>query len=560
MSRAWKTWIRIAVAGILFLLLSGSASAAVERILTAGCPSRTDAKVVARWNKNKVDMTLFLPGCWDLSKITLELEDTGTLFLGEERFRVEPGEPADLTSLLGQHLKVYNDQDQGRGYLTIMQGSPIAALFLEVDENQLKRINYSKENQITEGRAVYAEADGTVSYDGVLDQLRARGNNSFLYSKKPYQLKLHEKASLSGTGKGKTWVLLANWVDISLLRNQIVLDLCRQTGQRYAISCVQADVWINGSYNGLYTMTEKIQIGKNRIDITNLEKATEAVNPSPFDPGQIFKESTGQWPLLRSYPDVKDPEDITGGYIFTVEKKHRLRDKPLAGFRTDDELSIRIKEPTYPSRNQAAWLYDRVREMQKALMASDGVNGMTGRSYEEIMDTTSFAQRFLIEDWTKNYDFIAGSQFMYKDSDRADPKIYAGPSWDYDLCFGNMKDRGYGTGGAYVTGSKRNLNLYWLLYNHQAFREQVRELWRKDFRSAVAVLLGDAEAGPDSVIRSLDEYKERISASAAMNYKRWPINSAATGRGSGGSFDNSVEYLKRWIRERTAWMDGEYGR
>ena len=69
-------------------------------------------------------------------------------------------------------------------------------------------------------------------------------------------------------------------------------------------------------------MTEKIQIGGGRIDIANLEKATEKVNEAPFNAGQIITEKSSVYPLIRSYPDVKDPEDITGGYILTIEKKH----------------------------------------------------------------------------------------------------------------------------------------------------------------------------------------------------------------------------------------------
>ena len=556
MHKAGKWLIRIAVTGILFLLLAGGASAATERKLTAACPSVNGVTVNARWKRG--EMTLYLPGCWDLTKITLEMEGAETLQLTEEMAPVAPGETVDLTGLVGQKIIVRNEKQQGRGYLTILQGSPIPSLFLEVDENQLKRVNSSKDNRITDGHAVYTEPDGTVTYDGALDQLRARGNNSFLYSKKPYQIKLREKASLSGMGKGKTWVLLANWVDISLLRNQIVLDMSRQTGLRHAISCVQADIWINGQYNGLYTLTEKIQIGKQRIDITNLEKATEKVNPSPFSPGEIVKDRSGKWPLLRSYPAVADPEDITGGYIFTVEKHARLRDFVVAGFRTKKELSIRIKEPTYPSWRQAEYLFARISEMQTALLSPDGINPDTGKSYREYLDTTSFAQRLLIEDWCKNYDLAGGSQYMYKDSDLVDPLIYAGPSWDYDLCFGNMKDRGYSAGTPYVTTYRRNNNLYYLLYNQEAFRAETGMIWQRDFRPAAEILLGEKEPEPDSIIRPLDEYRERISASVAMNYRRWPVSDDATGKGAGGNFDNAVEYLRKWITQRTDWMNQMY--
>ena len=556
MHKAGKWLIRIVVTGILFLLFSGSAFAITERRMEAGCPSVCGAKVAARW-KNEL-MTISLPGVWDLTAVTLEMAGEESLLLGEEQIPVRPGEPLDLTGLLGQKLIVRNGNGAGRGYLMILQGSRIPALFLEVDAKMLSKVNQSKDNEITEGRAVYEEADGSVTYDGALQQLKCRGNNTFLYPKKPYQFKLAEKASLSGMGRGKTWVLLANWNDVSQLRNRIVMDLSREAGLRNAVGCVETDVWINGIYNGLYLMTEKIQIGKGRIDLANLEKATEKVNPEPFSAGPIHAEKTGDLPLLRYYPQVADPEDITGGYIFTVEKYARFRDFKVPGFRTKNELSIRIKEPTCPSRAQTMYLGTRMTELQTAVMTNNGINPMTGKSYEEYLDVTSFAQKLLIEDFSKNYDMAGGSQYLYKDSDLADPRVYAGPSWDYDLGFGNMRDRGVTPDTAYVTDYKRNSNLYWLLYNHASFRELTGLIWQRDFKPAVEILLGQREAKPDGIVCSLDEYKARISDSVAMNYKRWPVSSNATQASAGGSFDNAVEYLRKWITQRAKWMNEKY--
>ena len=549
---------RIAVTGILFvLLLAGGASALKERTLAACCPSVSGEKVIAQWKQG--EMILYLPGNWDLTRICLELEDSETILLGEDKTAVSRNEETDLSGLTGTKMKVLDGGGEGRGTLTILQGSEIPSLFLEVDGEELKKVNRSKDNVITEGRAVYTEADGTVSYAGGLDQLKGRGNNTFRYSKKPYQFKLSEKASLSGMGKARTWVLLANWTDLSLLRNQIVLDMSREIGLKNAVSCVQADVWINGLYQGLYLVTEKIQIGKERIDITNLEKATEKVNEEPFDAGKIVTEKSAAYPLLRSYPQVKDPEDITGGYIMTIEKKHRMKDYVLAGFRTENELSIQIKEPTYPSRGQAEYLFKRITEMQNALIAKDGKEPATGKAYDEYVDIESFARKFLIEDWCKNYDFIGGSQFLYKDSDLTDPKIYAGPSWDYDLCFGNMDDRGYPATGKYLTSYRKKTNLYWLLYTHEEFKDRVGEVWRNSFRQAAAVLLGEAEAEPEGIVRPLETYRETIRDSAVMNSRRWPGAGGTTGRGAGGDFDTAVNYIRDWIAARTAWMDGEYG-
>ena len=550
--------IRIALWGILFLLLlCSSGSAAGDRTLQAGCPSRCGEKVVSYTRRNVI--TISLPGFWNPAAVTLELPGSEKVLIGPERREIAAGVPTDVTDLIGTRTELRDERGVPAGYLTILQGSAIPSLFLEVDGERLKAAGRSKDNIITEGRAVWTEADGTIAYDGGITQLKGRGYNTFRYSKKPYQIKLSEKAPLGGMGNAKTWVLLANWTDISQLRNRIVLAMSREIGLKNAVECVQADVWINGLYQGLYLVAEKIQIGKERIPVTNLEKATEQVNAAPFDPGKLVTKKGGEFPLMRSYPAVKDPEDITGGYIATIEKYHRMRDNIITGFRTAEGLSIHIKEPTYPSKAQAEYLARRITEMQESLISKDGIHPKTGKRFEEYLDATSFAQRFLIEDWCRNYDFIGGSQFLYKDSDLADPLIYAGPSWDYDLCFGNMTDRGYSPRGRHVTLSQRNANIWWLLSRHESFMKQVREIWKETFRPAAAVLLGETERKPGGCLRSLDEYRAEIEASAAMNFARWGINSETNAREAGISFDNAFSYLKNWIAERTAWMDGQYG-
>ena len=167
--------------------------------------------------------------------------------------------------------------------------------------------------------------------------------------------------------------------------------------------------------------------------------------------------------------------------------------------------------------------------------------------------------KFLLEDWSKDYDFIGGSQFMYKDSDDRDPLIYAGPAWDYDLAFGNLGDRGTSATGNYITAvSHKTGNIWWVLSRHDDFMDLVREIWMERFRPAAAVLLGEREAGAGSVVRSLDSYAEAIRDSAKMNYARWNV-SKTTFEKSAGSFENAVSYLKEWIAGRTGFMDGEYG-
>lgn len=560
MAEKGRNRIRAAVTGVLLLLAllaAVPAGAAKEKALTASCPARCPETVRARKSRN--ELILSLPGFWDPAKVTLELEGSAAVYLDRNGEEIRTGEPADLTEYIGKTVTLWDERKRDHWKLTILRGSEIPALFLEVDAEGLKKVNRDKEESLADGRAAYYEGDGSVSYDGKIGQLKGRGNITFAFAKKPYQFKLAEKASLSGMGKAKTWVLLANWTDLSLLRNQIVLDMSRAVGLRYAVGCETVDVWINGNYQGLYLMTEKIQIGKNRIAVADLEEETEKVNPTPFDPGKIARQKKQGYSVFRSYPAVQDPEDITGGYIATIEKNHRMQNTDIPGFRTDEVLSVQIREPTYPSTAQTEYFGGLIREMHGALTAKDGINPRTGKSYREYLNVESFVLKFLIEDWCKNYDFMGGSQYLYKDSDRTDPLIYAGPAWDYDLSFGNMRDKGHQSPGPYLINFRTNNNLYWLLYRQEDFRAQLREKWRTVFRPAAAVLLGEAGSEPTGIIRPFDEYRDRIALSAEMNFRRWGTNDKATALEAGGNHSLAVKYLQDWIASRTLSMDGLYG-
>ena len=561
MNRKNRSGFRIAaVLLVLFLSMAGmipAASAAKKMELAASEAKDTAVQVISR--KNKSGTVLSIPGAWDITQIRLSLNGEGGFRLGKN-LKVDGETPVDLSPYVGKKTTVYNGKGGSLGSVTIFHGSQIPALFFTVDDEQLKKVNHSKNEIIREGRAVFQEADGSISYDGALEHLKGRGNNTFSYSKKPYEVKLAKKADAGGMGKAKTWILLANYLDVSMLRNQVVLDLSKEVGLPCAVDCRQADIWFNGVYQGLYLMTEKIQIKKNRVDITDLEERTEAVNDQPLDSYPAFDLKKGFLPIMCGFEVPNDPEDITGGYIAVIEKPHRLNSSRRPGIRTEKQLSVRIKEPTCPSLAQVEYFGKLVNDMHNAILAGDGVNPETGKHYSEYLDVTSFARKFLIEEVSKNYDAVSGSQFFYKDSDRVDPLIYAGPSWDYDISFGSMTSRGESPQGDYMTKLRVGpTNLYSQLGKHEDFMEQVAENWRESFRPAMAILLGEAQPSGNSPLLSLDGYEAALKASAAMNAARWGNPGILSAR-VGKDFTSGVKALKAWIRKRVDYLDKRFAK
>ena len=67
-------------------------------------------------------------------------------------------------------------------------------------------------------------------------------------------------------------------------------------------------------------------------------------------------------------------------------------------------------------------------------------------------------------------------------------------------------------------------------------------------------------------MKSIDEYRAEIAASAAMNEARWKGNTVkGVAPESGKTFEDSVAYLKYWIETRTDaltenWQPGQGGK
>ena len=103
-----------------------------------------------------------------------------------------------------------------------------------------------------------------------LEYIRGRGNSTWELDKKPYKIKLDKGQNLLGMGKNKHWVLLANRLDQSLLRNRIISYLGTAFGMPYTPKMLPVELVINGEYYGSYLLAEQVRVDKNRVDIDEL--------------------------------------------------------------------------------------------------------------------------------------------------------------------------------------------------------------------------------------------------------------------------------------------------
>lgn len=428
-----------------------------------------------------------------------------------------------------------------------MYSESLPAVFIDTSSGTSQLLNSDK-NHREPATITVLDENGESSLHRPLEYIKGRGNASYSeFEKKPYQIKFTDAVSLLGMEEGKTWVLLANSADPSLLRNAIARDLAHHLGLAQSDPGVFIDLYLNGEYVGNYYVTEKVEVKENRLAITDLEAATEDVNTHKdlSSYGAVWTEKT----KARDIPN--DPKDITGGYL--IERDFASRFLKEVGdngsyFITDAEECFILQSPSDASANQVAYIDDYVQHAENAILAQDGVDPATGRYYTELIDADSFTRKYLLEEVTANYDGGVASSFFYKDSDTIDGKLYAGPVWDYDVSLGNTP--------FYLGDLSDRPNTLTKLDAHSDASPWFRALYEKpDFYARVTDCY---KAEISSYLTQLAEQTlpalaEITAASAKMDRVRWQDQYLKND--GGRSPEESLAFLSDYIIARKDFLD-----
>jgi hypothetical protein len=117
------------------------------------------------------------------------------------------------------------------------------------------------------------DANALTLFTGLSLQIRGRGNSTWNYPKKPFRLRFTARTELLGMPASRHWVLLANYLDRTLLRNEAAFEFSRLTGLAWTPRSEQVVLELNGEYLGIYQLTEHVRIDSDRVDIPELEVA-----------------------------------------------------------------------------------------------------------------------------------------------------------------------------------------------------------------------------------------------------------------------------------------------
>lgn len=345
---------------------------------------------------------------------------------------------------------------------------------------------------------------------GTLD-IRGRGNSTWSMPKKPYRLRLSTATALLGMPANRHWALLANYADKTLLRNDLVFDLARRMGWRYVPRSQFVHLRLNGSYDGVYQLTEHIRVDPTRVNIPELKRGDTTAAA------------------------------ITGGYLLEVDQTRGedfCWDTPRAAMPVCAKNPETLLEPGWEQHQ--AYITGYLHATEEALFGSSFTNPDVG--YAAYIDVPSAVDYFLVNELVKNVDGnLRRSTYLTKPRGG---KLYFGPLWDFDITIGNVN---YDFADLTIGWQIRPSPWFTRLWQDPNFVQRVKLRWQQIRNDGTL-------AGWRQHILARWDY---MSVEQRRNFERWPILTTWVwpNRIVPGSYDGEMVALQEWLTLRINALD-----
>ncbi|MBR2994128.1 CotH kinase family protein [Candidatus Saccharibacteria bacterium] len=378
----------------------------------------------------------------------------------------------------------------------------LADITLEEIDNNEKVVKY-------DGNTVdLTSQSGVFQFDNV--QISGHGNSTWIQTKKPYDLKFEKKVNLLGLGKAKKWVLLANALDDTQLRNDIAYYVGRMLGGDWAQNGEFVELYIDGDYRGLYYLVQKVEIGK---DLVNLK-----------DPLGVLVELDNLH---------------TGGICYKAYDENCLVVKDLVD---EENLAPAMRD-----------FLDSFNALEIAAEAGDY------ETVEKLIDVESFAKYYLVSEFTSNPDAYNTSWHLYKDG--VMDKIHAGVYWDYDLALSNAR---WGGSEFFLPEDVRTREKFafgWKDYDKDGFEVELEVdkstsrliyylMRMPEFRKVVDDIFAEKMCGRgEELLGWIEQRVAMIDEARQRDLSRWDKSDV----------NQESEKLINWVMRRFRHFENEYG-
>ncbi|UMY65063.1 MULTISPECIES: CotH kinase family protein [unclassified Flavobacterium] len=369
--------------------------------------------------------------------------------------------------------------------------------------------------------------------------IERRGSFSQGLPQKPYNLETRDAAganlnvSLLGMPDEHDWCLLATYNDKVFVRNRLAFELFSMMGH-YATRTRFCEVVLNGDYQGIYLLAEKIKRDNNRVDIAKLT------------------------------PDENTGLNVTGGYIikndyWSDDDSWQLGFHPIDHPEVDVRLVYDYPKPADISTQQKAYIQGFIQNMETALYSDDFANPLNG--YQKYLDVDSFIDYFIVNELSRNVDGFKKSWYFSKDKDSASEmaKLMAGPVWDFDWAWKNIWDcetfqATDGSGWSHLIndcGPDVSSNGWFVrLLQDPSFADRLRCRWET---------LRGTFLAEDTLDTWIDEQAALLDGAQQRHFERWGHLGVNTGtpeiEPDPATFEAQLAQFKNWIHLRLVWLD-----
>ena len=339
-------------------------------------------------------------------------------------------------------------------------------------------------------------------------EIKGRGNWTWNhYYKKPYKVKFTTKQAPLGLDKSRHFILLPHASDDSgYLRNFTGFELSRLLEMPYTPTETPVELILNGEYQGLYFLCEKIRVESGRVD--------------------IYEQADGE----------TIPENVTGGWLLeltddgdVVISQHQNNDpqNPIFNFVS--------RSPEVLSTVQRNYIHDLIRDTDSCIYVAD----KSDQGWERYLDMNTVARFYVIHEVMENVESFSGSLFMYKDLGD-DEKLHFGPVWDFDNSFYQKAT----TSDHFIFDYGTHYPFLWIkeLLKFPRFQHAVREVWHEFMEHNVW----------DITLQNIWQWRELLAEAKLQDKLRWYQYASAK------NDERAFTYLNV-LSNKIAWLDARWG-
>lgn len=346
-------------------------------------------------------------------------------------------------------------------------------------------------------------------------QVKGRGNSSWstFLKKRSYNMKLDVQTAVLGMPKHKRWCLIGNYRDKTLLRNQVSMELGRQTDLKWVPRGVQVELVLNGTHRGTYLVSEQIRIDKDRVNINEM------------------------------LPTDMSGDAITGGYILEMDmygdgETYSFYSNYITGTLHTGNSLVHVKSPALAEGNTAQFAYIES-HFRKAEEAICNNGGDWSKALSTYIDLGSFVDTWLIYEISATPEPARGPYSFYLYKDKGDSKFYGGPLWDFDFL-------------SYIPSTQTswvNTTAGWIPYLMKCpqFKATVKAHWDK-YKAGFYKVQKD-------YINSQEKY---LKYSAAENWAMFDLAERGENGDEHISSTDAIQRMRTVLKTRLDWLDRQF--